>query len=251
MAQGDRFVTEWGWHAQFLGTTSWVSTAPISSPSLVQNDLDQEATRTVLSFEEDRLVCEGDGKPVEADGWQRLRKMQGAGDKAPAKRRKIGIKNHGLKTAFTIGDEFELGSAGQRVVQTLYANGRDRPPYPGASPEPHADPQAPLTDVALLSGIARLISNHFRGRPACWGRSMGTKLTSCSCPLAPPRQRNSPASSCQRWRHATRSCCGTGGLGKHASSSPARGRARSRDELNSFGAVVPLTGPRANAARPT
>ena len=142
MAEGDRFVTEWDGTPSFWNYLLGLDRADLVA-ELVQNDLDQEATRTVLSFEEDRLVCEGDGKPVEADGWQRLRKMQGAGDKAPAKRRKIGIKNHGLKTAFTIGDEFELGSAGQRVVQTLYANGRDRPPYPGASPEPHADPQAP------------------------------------------------------------------------------------------------------------
>ena len=67
---------------------------------LVQNDLDQDATRTVISFEQDRIVCEGNGKPVDAKGWKRLRKMQGAGDGVPAKSGKIGIKNNGLKTAF-------------------------------------------------------------------------------------------------------------------------------------------------------
>jgi hypothetical protein len=40
--------------------------------------------------------------------------------------RPIGVKN--LKTAFTIGDEIRLMSAGQAIVQTLYANGRSGPP---------------------------------------------------------------------------------------------------------------------------
>ena len=59
---------------------------------LIQNDLDQEATRTVVSFEKDQLVCEGDGTPVDLEGWKRLRKLQGAGDSVPAKRGRIGVK---------------------------------------------------------------------------------------------------------------------------------------------------------------
>ena len=86
---------------------------------LIQNDLDQGATRTVISFERTSLVCDGNGSPVEPDGWQRLRKIQGAGDEVPAKDSKIGVKNHGLKTAFTIGDELRLMSAGQAIVQTV------------------------------------------------------------------------------------------------------------------------------------
>jgi hypothetical protein len=117
---------------------------------LVQNDLDQEATRTVITFEQNQLVCEGDGKPVEADGWQRLRKLRGAGDTVPAKRGKIGVKNHGLKTAFTIGDEIRVLSAGQAITQTLYARGRENAPYPGASPEPEPDPQAPLKGCRVV-----------------------------------------------------------------------------------------------------
>ena len=57
-----------------------------------QNDLDPDATRTVTSFEQDRLACEGNGGPVEAEGWQRLRKIQCTGDSVPAKRGKIGVK---------------------------------------------------------------------------------------------------------------------------------------------------------------
>ena len=110
---------------------------------LVQNDLDQGATRTVISFERDRLVCEGNGRPVDADGWKRLRSIQGAGDEVPAKSRKIGVKNHGLKTAFTIGDEIRLSSAGCSIIQTLYARNPGEAPRPGASAEPEPDRGAP------------------------------------------------------------------------------------------------------------
>ena len=116
---------------------------------LVQNDLDQGATRTEITFEKNRLVCLGNGNAVEADGWERLRMILGAGDAVPAKRKRIGVKNHGLKTAFTIGDELELSSAGRRIVQTLYAKGRDKPAYPGASPEPMEDPNAPQTGCRI------------------------------------------------------------------------------------------------------
>ena len=117
---------------------------------LVQNDLDQGATRTIISFGKDQLICEGNGEPVEAAGWQRLRKIQGAGDSVPAKRGKIGVKNHGLKTAFTIGDELKLMSAGHSIAQTLYANGRNKPPYPGASPKPVPDLQAPADGCRII-----------------------------------------------------------------------------------------------------
>ena len=110
---------------------------------LIQNDLDQGATRTIISFERTRLVSEGNGKPIESDGWERLRKILGAGDEVPAKRSKIGVKNHGLKTAFTIGDEIRLVSAGRATVQTLYAKGPNMPPYPGASERPVNEPEAP------------------------------------------------------------------------------------------------------------
>ena len=137
-----QFVTEADWIPKFWNDLLDFDRDDLIA-ELVQNDLDQDATRTVISFEEDRLVCEGNGKPVEADGWQRLRIIQGAGHKVPAKRGKIGVKNHGLKTAFTVGYELQLMSARHAIVQTLYANGRNKPPYPGASAKPIADPQAP------------------------------------------------------------------------------------------------------------
>ncbi len=117
---------------------------------LVQNDLDQGATRTVISFEKSCLICEGNGAPVEREGWQRLQMLSGAGHKVPAKRNGLGVKNHGLKTAFTIGDEIRLMSAGQAIIQTLYADGRDKRPRPAASEYPMEDSQAPLNGCRVV-----------------------------------------------------------------------------------------------------
>jgi hypothetical protein len=107
------FVTEVDWVPAFWNFLAGLDRDDLIA-ELVQNDLDQAATRTVISFEQDRLICEGNGNPVDAEGWQRLRKIQGAGHTVPAKRGKIGVKNHGLKTAFTIGDEIQLLSPARR-----------------------------------------------------------------------------------------------------------------------------------------
>ena len=144
-----RFVTEADWIPSFWNFLLKLDRNDLVA-ELVQNDLDQGATRTVISFEEDRLVCQGNGSPVTPDGWQRLRKIQGAGDRVPAKRGKIGIKNHGLKTAFTIGDEIRLLSARLAITQTLYAHGRGEAPYPGASAEPEPDSDAPVGGCRII-----------------------------------------------------------------------------------------------------
>ena len=145
----EQFVTEADWIPSFWNFLVGLNRDDLIA-ELIQNDLDQGATRTIISLKKDRLVCEGNGKPVDAKGWLRLRKIQGAGDSVPAKRGKIGVKNHGLKTAFTLGDELRLMSAGKAVVQTLHANGRNQPPYPGASDTPAVDPQAPLEGCHIV-----------------------------------------------------------------------------------------------------
>ncbi len=139
---GERLVTEADWIPGFWNFLLALDRNDLIA-ELVQNDLDQQATRTVISFEPSQLVCEGNGRAVEPDGWQRLRKIQGAGDSVPAKQGKIGVKNHGLKTAFTIGDQLWVLSAGKAITQTLFAHGRQKAPYPGASLEPRSDPKAP------------------------------------------------------------------------------------------------------------
>ncbi|MGE5501494.1 MAG: hypothetical protein ACM3W4_06175, partial [Ignavibacteriales bacterium] len=112
---------------------------------LIQNEIDAGATHSVIEFNADGLVCFGNGQPVDDDGWARLRYLRGAGDLAPRKRGLIGVKNHGLKACFTIGDHIYIRSAGRRAHQTLYRKGDDKPPVPGASKAPVPDAGAPTT----------------------------------------------------------------------------------------------------------
>ena len=110
---------------------------------LIQNDLDANARRTTISFELDRLVCQGDGQPVEVDGWERLSYVMGAGDQVESKQFRIGVKNHGLKACFSLGDDIVIRSDGLRTFQTLYMDGPNSHPSPGTLLCPEADESAP------------------------------------------------------------------------------------------------------------
>ena len=110
---------------------------------LIQNDLDANARHTTISFEPDRLVCQGDGQSVEEDGWERLSYVMGAGDQVESKQFRIGVKNHGLKACFSLGDDIVIRSGGLKTVQTLYMDGPNSHPSPGTLPCPEADEGAP------------------------------------------------------------------------------------------------------------
>ena len=116
---------------------------------LVQNELDASASHTSITFYPDRLVCEGDGEPVSEDGWRRLAFVMGAGDQVESKRFRIGVKNHGLKACFRLGDEVIVRSDGRRTIQTLYKDGPNNPPSPGTLPEPVYDEGSPLTGCSV------------------------------------------------------------------------------------------------------
>ena len=110
---------------------------------LVQNELDANSTYTQIKFGFDQMICEGNGDHVDEDGWKRLAYVTGAGDQAPPKKKRIGIKNHGLKVCFTIGDEINVKSDNKLINQTLYMNGIDQPPSPGTYPHPIQDENTP------------------------------------------------------------------------------------------------------------
>ena len=116
---------------------------------LIQNDLDANAKCTSISFEPDRLVCQGDGEPVEEEGWERLSYVMGAGDQVESKQFRIGVKNHGLKACFSLGDDIVVRSDGLRMVQTLYMDGPDSHPSPGTLPSPEADENAPSVGCSV------------------------------------------------------------------------------------------------------
>jgi hypothetical protein len=117
---------------------------------LVQNELDAEAQHTRICFGAESLTCEGNGKPIDDDGWARLSYMRGAGNLTPRKRFRIGVKNHGLKACFTLGDEISLLSAGLLARQTLYRDGSDSPPRPGAFERPVRDSSAPSSGCRII-----------------------------------------------------------------------------------------------------
>ena len=116
---------------------------------LIQNDLDANASRTSVAFHPDRLVCQGDGEPVDGAGWKRLGYVMGAGDQVESKHSRIGVKNHGLKACFRIGDEIILRSNGRRMVQTLYKDGLQQAPSPGTFENPVPDEEAPLVGCSV------------------------------------------------------------------------------------------------------
>ncbi|MES2120502.1 MAG: hypothetical protein V4513_08005 [Pseudomonadota bacterium] len=110
---------------------------------LIQNEIDAGSTETIISFENDQLVCSGNGEPIDDNGFLRLSYLRGAGDRVPRKRSLIGVKNHGIKASFTIGNEVFVRSAGRYAHQTLYRHGEDKPPSPAALQVAAPDPTAP------------------------------------------------------------------------------------------------------------
>lgn len=110
---------------------------------LVQNDLDQSATKTTVTITQDALVAEGNGRPVDAAGWQRLTYMLGAGVEVAAKRDGIGVKNHGLRACFSLGDTIVVRSDQLRTQLTLRKHGEGGVISPGAWTHPIKDEGAP------------------------------------------------------------------------------------------------------------
>jgi hypothetical protein len=116
---------------------------------LIVNELDARSPLTEIRFEPDRLICVGEGQQIDQEGWDRLRKIRGAGDLVAAKNGLFGIKNHGLKACFTLGNDIFVRSDQKRIHQTLFARGADRPAYPGVFAPPVEDQTAPPRGAAI------------------------------------------------------------------------------------------------------
>ena len=86
---------------------------------LIQNELDAGSPSTTITFGENALICEGRGMPIDRSGWKRLRQVLGAGGDVEAKVDGIGSKNHGLRSAFLLGDTIIVQSAGKRIDLTV------------------------------------------------------------------------------------------------------------------------------------
>ena len=89
---------------------------------LVQNEYDAEGRELGVHFGSDRLVITGNGNPIDAAGWERLRVMLGTGwvqnfeAYVEPKQSSIGSKNFGLRSLFTVGDEIWVFSGGKWSV---------------------------------------------------------------------------------------------------------------------------------------
>ncbi|HEY0312893.1 MAG TPA: hypothetical protein VGC56_10410 [Allosphingosinicella sp.] len=116
---------------------------------LIVNDLDAKSPRTEIRFEPEGMICTGAGDPIDGDGWARLRKLKGAGHEVKAKVGLFGVKNHGLKACFTLGDSILVRSAGKQILQTLFRNGPAKPAFPGVRVPPRPDPVAPPTGTQI------------------------------------------------------------------------------------------------------
>ena len=147
---------------------------------LIQNELDAGATYTLIRFERKRLICEGNGEPIDEDGWTRLKFFRGAGIRAPRKMAKTGVKNHGLKACFTIGDNIIIRSAGKYTRQTLLDPQRAPEPYPGAMEKPEIDPAAPQSGCRVEVPYRMEALHVDAGEPLTFQRWIRRILTNCS-----------------------------------------------------------------------
>lgn len=127
---------------------------------LVQNELDAGSARTRLQVFEDRLICEGVGRPIEADGWNRLRFILAAGGDARPKLGGIGAKNHGLRVGFRLGDDIVVESGGLKTELTTRMDGPKGRFKPGAWDRAMPDPESPTagTRVSIFFRRHRLIA---------------------------------------------------------------------------------------------
>jgi hypothetical protein len=88
----------------------------------IQNELDAGSTNTKITFGPEELICEGSGKPIDNPGWDRLRYVLGAGGDVAAKVGGIGAKNHGLRSAFLLGDIIIVQSSSHRIDLTVHGD---------------------------------------------------------------------------------------------------------------------------------
>jgi hypothetical protein len=115
----------------------------------IQNELDAGSTKTKITFGSEALICEGNGKTIDATGWDRLRYVLGAGGDVAPKVGGIGAKNHGLRSAFLLGDNIIVQSDGHRIDLTV--RGAETNPskfFPAVWPK-IADPAAPKTGTRI------------------------------------------------------------------------------------------------------
>ena len=86
---------------------------------LVQNEYDAEGHELGVTFGSEQMVITGNGNPIDAAGWKRLRVILGTGwvpnldTYIEPKKSSLGSKNFGLRSLFAVGDQIRVYSDGK------------------------------------------------------------------------------------------------------------------------------------------
>ena len=92
---------------------------------LAQNEFDGGGTRLSVSFDQDQVLIEGNGRKIDDAGWQRLSVMLGtglvgsSGENVLEKTNGLGSKNFGLRSLFLYGDKIHVRSGGWQTILDL------------------------------------------------------------------------------------------------------------------------------------
>ena len=154
---------------------------------LVQNEYDARGQDLGVHFGSERLVITGNGDPIDAAGWERLRVMLGTGwvpnsdTYIHPKKSSIGSKNFGLRSLFAIGDEIRVYSGGKWSA----LNCRRGAIYPPR--ETDDSPQRGVRiEVPYRSSKTGGLEPFTPARRSAWVREIGDSLAETLIKLADP-----------------------------------------------------------------
>ena len=154
---------------------------------LVQNEYDAGGQELGVHFGSERLVITGNGYPIDAAGWERLRVMLGTGwvpnsdTYIEPKKSSIGSKNFGLRSLFTVGDEIRVYSGGKWSALN-WRRGAIYPPR-----ETDDSPQRGVRiEVSYRPTKTGALEPFTPTRRSAWAREIGDSLAETLIKLAHP-----------------------------------------------------------------
>ena len=154
---------------------------------LVQNEYDAGGQELGVHFGSERLVITGNGDPIDAAGWERLRVMLGTGwvpnsdTYIESKKSSIGSKNFGLRSLFTVGDEIEVYSAGKWSALNWRRGAIYPPRETNDSPERGVRIEVPYRPTRV-----RALEPFTPTRRSTWAREISDSLAETLIKLAHP-----------------------------------------------------------------
>ena len=154
---------------------------------LVQNEYDAGGQELGVHFGGERLVITGNGYPIDAAGWERLRVMLGTGwipnsdTYIEPKKSSIGSKNFGLRSLFTVGDEIKVYSGGKWSA----LNWRRGAIYPPRETD-DSPGRGVRIEVSYRPTKTGALEPFTRTRRSAWAREIGDSLAETLIKLAHP-----------------------------------------------------------------